>query len=239
MYPTWPSKELCASHVGTKSINPFITPSSEPQWGFTMIERFVPNFPDRTEEAGSDGRNLSIPSISRTPAARRGAPSINLLASKDACLASTPSRQTPSPRNSWRTGQTKLGAEHPPGSPIMELSDLSQHPKDTVYLTLTGQKSLMPPSRAWCQENLRVWILPRPVGSQILVLRFPHFLHAPTQNSKDRGRSLIVAIPKTENPLGNPKRYRSISFLCVVFKIFERLIYARVEPVIDPLLPQE
>jgi len=39
------------------------------------------------------------------------------------------------------------------------------------------------------QERLRYWIPSswslRRVGSQILVLRLPHFLHAPTQNSKD------------------------------------------------------
>jgi len=32
---------------------------------------------------------------------------------------------------------------------------------------------------------------------------------------------------------------KSISVLCVPFKILERLIYARVETIIDPLLPQE
>ena len=52
-------------------------------------------------------------------------------------------------------------------------------------------------------------------------------------------RALIVAIPKPENPLGNPKSYRPISLLCVPFKILKRLIYACVDPIIDPLLPQE
>ena len=33
--------------------------------------------------------------------------------------------------------------------------------------------------------------------------------------------------------------YRSISLLCVPYKILERLIYARVEPLIDPMLPKE
>ena len=52
-------------------------------------------------------------------------------------------------------------------------------------------------------------------------------------------RALIAAIPKPEKPLGYPKGYRPISPLCVPFKILERLIYARVDPVIDPLLPRE
>jgi len=53
------------------------------------------------------------------------------------------------------------------------------------------------------------------------------------------GRALVVAIPKPEKPLGDPKSYRPIPLLCVPFKILERLIYARVETVIDPLLPHE
>jgi len=52
-------------------------------------------------------------------------------------------------------------------------------------------------------------------------------------------RALVVAFPKPEKPLGDPKSYRPISLLCVPFKIFERFIYARVESITDPLLPQE
>ena len=52
-------------------------------------------------------------------------------------------------------------------------------------------------------------------------------------------RALVVAISKQEKPLGDPKSYRPISLLCVPFKILERLIYARIETIIDPLLPQE
>jgi len=50
-------------------------------------------------------------------------------------------------------------------------------------------------------------------------------------------RALIVAIPKPEKPLGDPKSYLPISLLCVSFEILERLIYARVESIIDPLIP--
>ena len=52
-------------------------------------------------------------------------------------------------------------------------------------------------------------------------------------------RALVVAIPKPSKPVEDPKSYRPISLLCVPYKILERLIYARVEPLIDPLLPQE
>jgi len=52
-------------------------------------------------------------------------------------------------------------------------------------------------------------------------------------------RALMVASPKPEKSLGHPESYRHISLLCVPFKIHERLIYARVETIIDPLLPRE
>ena len=52
-------------------------------------------------------------------------------------------------------------------------------------------------------------------------------------------RALVVAIPKPTKPVGDPKSYRLISLLCVLYKILERLIYARVELLIDPLLPKE
>ena len=52
-------------------------------------------------------------------------------------------------------------------------------------------------------------------------------------------RALVVAIPKPTKPVGDPKsyEYRPISLLCVSYKILQRLIYALVESLIDPLLP--
>ena len=52
-------------------------------------------------------------------------------------------------------------------------------------------------------------------------------------------RALVVAMPKPMKPVGDPKSYRPISLLCVPYKILERLLYARVEPLINPLLPKE
>ena len=49
----------------------------------------------------------------------------------------------------------------------------------------------------------------------------------------------MVAIPKPNKPLGDPKSYRPISLLCVPFKILVRFIYVRIEPIIGPLLPRE
>ena len=50
---------------------------------------------------------------------------------------------------------------------------------------------------------------------------------------------LVVAIPKPTKPVGDPKSYQPISLLCVSYKVLERLIYARVEPLIDPLLSKQ
>ena len=57
--------------------------------------------------------------------------------------------------------------------------------------------------------------------------------------SKIWRRAFMVVIPKPAKPVGDPKSYRPISLLCVPYKILERLIYAHVEPLIDPLLPKE
>ena len=57
--------------------------------------------------------------------------------------------------------------------------------------------------------------------------------------SKIWRRALVVLIPKLMMPVGNPKIYLAISLLCVSNKILERLIYACVEPTIDPLLLKE
>ena len=52
-------------------------------------------------------------------------------------------------------------------------------------------------------------------------------------------RALVVAIPKPKKPVEDPKIYRPISLHCVPYKIFERLIDGRVEPIVDPLLRRE
>ena len=57
--------------------------------------------------------------------------------------------------------------------------------------------------------------------------------------SKIWKRLLVVAILKPNKPLNDAKSYRPISLLCIPYKILERLIYTRIEPVIDPQLPRE
>ena len=49
----------------------------------------------------------------------------------------------------------------------------------------------------------------------------------------------VIAIPKLNKPTDDPKNYRPISLLCVPFKPLERLLLSRLEPIIDPHLPDE
>ena len=49
----------------------------------------------------------------------------------------------------------------------------------------------------------------------------------------------VVAIPKLAKSVDDPKSYHPISLLCVSYKIIEKLIYACMEILINPLLPQE
>ena len=52
-------------------------------------------------------------------------------------------------------------------------------------------------------------------------------------------KATVVALPKPNKPTDDPKSYRPISLLCVPYKILERLLLARLTPVIDPQQPEE
>ena len=52
-------------------------------------------------------------------------------------------------------------------------------------------------------------------------------------------RALVVSISKPSKPLEDPQSYHPISLLCVPYKILERLICNRVEPIVDHLFPKE
>ena len=101
-----------------------------------------------------------ITSTPRTLDARRGALSTHSLAGLDAPLACAPSRQTPSPRNSWRTGHTGPGSASLPGSSTSSCltSGTFQHLRGAISRNPLGQRSLLLPSGARSQESLRDWI---------------------------------------------------------------------------------
>ncbi|KAJ4943137.1 hypothetical protein JOQ06_005642 [Pogonophryne albipinna] len=52
-------------------------------------------------------------------------------------------------------------------------------------------------------------------------------------------RASVIALPKPNKSAEDPKSYRPISLLCVPFKILERMIHSRIEPVVDSQLPRE
>ena len=47
---------------------------------------------------------------------------------------------------------------------------------------------------------------------------------------------LVVAILKPKIPVDDPKSHKPISFLCVPFKVLERLLLTRLVPIIEPAL---
>ena len=147
-------------HAGTKSARPSIAPLSEPQWWLPLTEPPHPYSLDYNRRSRSDGRKLSNPSTSRTPAARRGEHSINLLAGLGTPLVFAPAQKIPLPRNSWRTGHAKLVAASPPGCSTNSCPTYGrfQHLRVTVSPIPSGWKSLLLPSDAWSQESLRDWI---------------------------------------------------------------------------------
>ena len=52
-------------------------------------------------------------------------------------------------------------------------------------------------------------------------------------------RATVMALQKPNTSAQDPKSYRPISLFCVPFKILERLIHSRIDPVVDPQLPRE
>jgi len=139
-----------APHQLNPPLRPSIATSSEPQCGLTLIEPLRPYSLDLNRRSRSNRKKLLIPSTSRTLAARCGAPSTNLLEGLDAPLACAPAQETPSPRNSSRTGYTELGAKSPPGLSTRRWSTNGrlQHLTVTVSQNSLGRRSLMLPSDA-------------------------------------------------------------------------------------------
>jgi len=86
-------------HVGRKSARLISSAFSQPQLGLTLKKLLRFCFSCSTRRGRSDEKKLSIPSTSRTPAVRGGAPSTNLLAGPDNLLFCAPSQQNSSLNN--------------------------------------------------------------------------------------------------------------------------------------------
>jgi len=97
-----------------------------------LLSRLEQKKQERWEEA-ANSIDFIPSNFHRTIPARHGAPSINLLASLDAPLACAPSRQTPSPRNSWKNGAHRNGGREPTRLVNKELSDLWKIPTPEGY----------------------------------------------------------------------------------------------------------
>jgi len=50
-------------------------------------------------------------------------------------------------------------------------------------------------------------------------------------------KATVIALPKPNKPVDDPRSYRPIPLLCVPYKLFERLLLLRLEPIVDPQLP--
>ena len=71
------------------------------------------------------------------------------------------------------------------------------------------------------------------------VRKFYSFCPEHTVIPKIWRRATVVTIIKPNKPAYDPKSYRTISLMCVPYKILERLILARINLVIEPQLPSE
>jgi len=231
--------ERTMSHAGTKSARPFIAPSSEPRWGLTLIEPLRPYYLGLIRRSRSDGRKLLIPSTSRTLVAKRGEPSTNLLANLDAPFTCATSRQNPSSRNLWGTRRTRPRIASPPSSSTRSCPTGGKflHLRVTVSVNPFDRRSLLP-SDAWNKESLLDWIssfqslysTPRRLSN----LGFETSSVPACANSSGEEHLWLRYLSQKSH--WGPKVFPShIS----AFEILEKLIYARVELIIDPLLPQE
>ena len=91
-----------------------------------------------------------------------------------------------------------------------------------------GPDKIAPEFITHCGSHMLTWL--RVFFSQCMsTLRLPKIWR----------RSEIIAILKPKKPADDAKSYRPISLLCVPLKLLERLMLARLDPVIDPQLPPQ
>jgi len=235
MYPTWPSQQLCAM-LGQGVWDPLSLLHASPSGAGS--DGAASSLLSRNKRCRSDGRKLLIPTTWRSIN--------NSLEGLDAPLVYALSRKTLSPRNSWRTGHTGPGSRVHQAVhkwvpdvwkvPTPEVQSISEPLRPEEFAAalrrlkpgkFPGLDSIFPEFLLKAGSALKSWFC-----------NFLTFCMRQLTLPKISRKALIVAIPKPENALGDTKSYRPISLLCVPFKILERLIYGRVEPIINPLLPR-
>jgi len=192
-------------HAGTKSARPS-----------TFLQPLRPYYLGYNRRSMSDGRKLLIPSTSRTLAARRGAPSTNILASLDGPLACAPPRETHRLATLEERGTQDRG---PRGHQARQ-----QRAVRPMEYSNTWGYSISEPFRP--EELAPALRRLKPVKLPGLDSISPEFiLHTGSalkscfrdfltscmrqlKIPKIWRRTLLVAIPKQENPLEDPKSYR-------------------------------
>ncbi len=71
------------------------------------------------------------------------------------------------------------------------------------------------------------------------LLSFLNFCHSQLRIPRIWRRSNVIALLKPGKPDDDAKSYRPISLLCAIYKLLERLILMRIEPILETQLPHE
>ena len=187
-------------HAGTKSVRPSIAPSPEPQWGLTLIEplaqlsRLGQKKQKRWEEA--------VYSIDFSHSCRKAWRNINKLTG----MSRSSFRQCPVSANSITSQLVKDGAHEPTRLVNKELSDLWKIEGQSISESFRPEE-LAAALRRLKPGNFLGLDSIFPDAGSALKSWFCDFLTSCKRQLKIPKiwkRTLIVAIPKAEKPLGDP-----------------------------------
>jgi len=220
-------------HAWPKSARASIALLSEPQWGLPLTEPPRPYSLDYSRRSRSDGRKLSTPSTSRTR--RKTWSTINKLTGK----SRRSSRLCPVSANSIASQLVENGAHKTGGRESTrlinkQLSDLRKNQTPEGHSIsepfrpeefAAALRRLKPGTSRGLDFIFREFILHTLSALKFWFCDFLNSCMRQLKIPKIWRRALVVAIPKPEKSLGDPKSYRPISLLCVPFKFLERLIY--------------
>jgi len=156
MYPTWLPEELCAM-LGQRARDPLSLLYPSPSGDCLWQSRLVPTPSITTEEAGALGGSCQLHRLLALQP--QGLENNQQTYWQVWTLLPRVPRLGKLPRNWWKTGHTRLVTTSPPGSSTNSCPTYGRFPHLRVTLSpnLSGRKSLLLPSDAWSQENLRDW----------------------------------------------------------------------------------
>ncbi|KAL7857706.1 hypothetical protein AOLI_G00178080 [Acnodon oligacanthus] len=142
---------------------------------------------------------------------------------------------THSSRKAWQTINLLLGEEqHPAASADANLSG------DFTVAELSAAINKLKPGKSPGQDNIYPeFVIHQSDKTSRWLCSFFSACFQRIKLPKIWHRASVIALPKPNSPTKDPKSYRSISLLCEPYKILERLIHSRTEPVVDPQLPSQ